>query len=787
MKKIVSDVRVRIAAYIAGILATIILAGSIGGMVLMYGFGSKEDALEQGYQSIAANYMMYALDKYWDSPEEVIETLENTNLYYKICDYISMSGTDSYQNANVIYSNVPDGYEMKNAYQVTGERSVYYRYNINSMMGALSGAYCYGSGSHYLYTKVLNLTYNPNDSMFYIRTNAGYFLVEYLMIREAGLYYNYLIEEIDGKTCYYDANAGKIFDITTITTWSEICLGYNTETEQHIVYTEDDIFEFVDILEDGAVIDENRIDREYYTDGEFLYYSNKNAQVYTVVSDVAPELTKDDLFMEWNQAISSLYAFEHVAIYMAVLAGVLLIICIAVLIYGATDEREKLKLRHKIPLCIYLVVIVLVEIGIFALEVGVSDFYHANMPNVSIEVAIFVVATLIAAMITPILNMLSNVAVRIKTKTLYRYSELYYLCKPFVLMAGYARENVSLFWKVTIGTLVIDVFEIGFIWLWFEQFSYIYYNRFIYVVLVIYKFIQLLLIVCIAMQMHRLKKGSERIASGDFTESIDTKKMFWEFKKHGENINKMREGIKVAVESQLKSERLKTELITNVSHDIKTPLTSIINYVDLIKKEELTDPTLCEYVDVLDRQSARLKKLIEDLMEASKASTGNVKVETEECDITVLLTQVVGEFEERLAVNNLETVILKPEEKVLVLADGRHMWRVLDNLMNNICKYSLPNSRVYVQVTSVADDVQIQFKNISKSQLNISSDELMERFVRGDSSRNTEGSGLGLSIAQSLVELMQGSMKLEIDGDLFKVTLRFPIYHKPEAIEEITN
>ena len=280
--------------------------------------------------------------------------------------------------------------------------------------------------------------------------------------------------------------------------------------------------------------------------------------------------------------------------------------------------------------------------------------------------------------------------------------------------------------------------------------------------------------VWILYQVQQLHEGSKRIAAGDLANPVDTSKMFWKFKEHGENINKVSEGIQLAVNERMKSEHFKTELITNVSHDIKTPLTSIINYVDLIKKEELQDEKVQSYVDVLDRQSARLKKLIEDLMEASKASTGNLTVNLEECDIEVLLTQVIGEFEERLHKNQLEVVVDKPDHPVKMMADGRHMWRVLDNLLNNACKYSLPGSRVYVSLQQNTNEAVIVFKNISKTALNIPSEELMERFVRGDSSRNTEGSGLGLSIAQSLTELMQGNMKLEIDGDLFKVTLRFP-------------
>ena len=197
-----------------------------------------------------------------------------------------------------------------------------------------------------------------------------------------------------------------------------------------------------------------------------------------------------------------------------------------------------------------------------------------------------------------------------------------------------------------------------------------------------------------------------------------------------------------------------------------------------MKKQGITDATMLEYMDVLDRQSARLKKLIEDLMEASKASTGNLTVNWEKMDVTVLLTQVVGEFEERLNAKGLELIVDSPNPPIYIRADGRHLWRVFDNLMNNICKYAQTGTRVYINMSSLAPEanqVSIVFRNISASQLNISSEELMERFVRGDSSRNTEGSGLGLSIAQSLTELMHGTLELNVDGDLFKVILQFPL------------
>jgi len=230
-----------------------------------------------------------------------------------------------------------------------------------------------------------------------------------------------------------------------------------------------------------------------------------------------------------------------------------------------------------------------------------------------------------------------------------------------------------------------------------------------------------------------------------------------------------------AVEERMKSERMKTELITNVSHDIKTPLTSIINYSDLIAKETDDPAKVREYTEVLTRQSVRLKKLIEDLIEASKASTGNLEVLLAPCESNVLLSQAAGEYEAKMKEHNLELVVSQPDHPVMIMADGRRLWRVFDNLLNNICKYAQEGTRVYLSLTETSSGAEISFKNTSRQQLNITADELKERFVRGDSSRNTEGNGLGLSIAQSLTELQKGTMELCVDGDLFKVTLKFPM------------
>ncbi|MGN0344617.1 MAG: sensor histidine kinase [Lachnospiraceae bacterium] len=277
------------------------------------------------------------------------------------------------------------------------------------------------------------------------------------------------------------------------------------------------------------------------------------------------------------------------------------------------------------------------------------------------------------------------------------------------------------------------------------------------------------------LQMYHLQEGGKTLAQGDLESKIDTSRMYWEFKKHGDHLNAIGDGMNAAVAERMKSERFKTELITNVSHDIKTPLTSIINYVDLLGKEQLDNPKAQEYLDVLSRQSARLKKLIEDLIEASKASTGNLKVAMEVCDAQVTLVQTIGEYEEKLSQGQIELQIRKPDEPVRINADSRHLWRVFDNLMNNICKYAQPGTRAYVNLEREGDQARITFRNISREPLNISSEELMERFVRGDSSRSMEGNGLGLSIARSLTELMGGSLELTVDGDLFKVVLTFPV------------
>lgn len=273
----------------------------------------------------------------------------------------------------------------------------------------------------------------------------------------------------------------------------------------------------------------------------------------------------------------------------------------------------------------------------------------------------------------------------------------------------------------------------------------------------------------------RILKGLRKISEGDLQYKISLEKLKGDQREIAEKINSIGQGLDAAVENSLKNERMKTELITNVSHDIKTPLTSIINYVDLLKRENFTDPKICGYLDVLEQKAQRLKVLTEDVVEASKVSTGNISLEMVELNFSEMVQQAVGEFQERFRERKLNIVMTFDEVPMIIRADGRRLWRVLENVFNNTAKYAMEGTRVYVELHASGKMAVFAMKNISAQPLNISADELTERFIRGDVSRNTEGSGLGLSIAKSLTELQGGNFQLYLDGDLFKVLITFPV------------
>ncbi len=327
-------------------------------------------------------------------------------------------------------------------------------------------------------------------------------------------------------------------------------------------------------------------------------------------------------------------------------------------------------------------------------------------------------------------------------------------------------RNLPLLWKTALVMAGVFFLEMLFVLAGYGSVDGIF---------VIMKAVELLAALYIALNLRTLQKGGEKLARGDFSSPIDTRYLIGDFKRYGQELNDVQSGLEQAVQEQMKAEHLKTELITNVSHDIKTPLTSIVNYVDLLKKEDMPSPAAREYIAVLDRQSHRLKKLTEDLVEASKASSGALNVELQPTDVNVLLSQIEGEYQERLAACHLTLVTQPPAPGTMIQADSRLLSRVMDNLVSNVCKYAMENTRVYVTAAVRDGQAVISFKNVSRDELNISPDELMERFVRGDASRHSEGSGLGLSIARSLVQLQGGTFALSIDADLFRADIVFPL------------
>lgn len=285
----------------------------------------------------------------------------------------------------------------------------------------------------------------------------------------------------------------------------------------------------------------------------------------------------------------------------------------------------------------------------------------------------------------------------------------------------------------------------------------------------------LLLLSCEILRLSRLLQAGKAMAEGDLDRKIDLDGLHGHLLTHAEHLNRIGEGMNTAVEERLRSEHTKAELFTNISHDLKTPLTSLINYSDLIGQTPCGDPAITEYAQALHRQSQKLKRLIDDLVELSKSTTGSVTLDLAPCETGVFLHQMAGEYEQRMKDCGLEPVVRVPDRSLVIRADGLRLWRIMDNLMGNVCKYALSGTRVYLSLEERENNAVFIFRNTSRDVLDRSAQELMERFVRGDASRSAEGSGLGLAIAQSLTQLMGGTFRLDVDGDLFKVTLSFPL------------
>ena len=520
---------------------------------------------------------------------------------------------------------------------------------------------------------------------------------------------------------------------------------------------------------------------------EALAERNKRIVVTLTVNSSLPK--EDEYALIYHQA-EQLYDNRNVIPVICCTGTILALLCFIFLLCSAGHKNGREGITpsaiHEIHLDVYTVV---VAVGAFTglyLAFGWIGMNLSNMINLIVLVVLF------AAEVIWCTLYFMELAIRLKMGKWWQNTILYRVFRFFGrfckrVFRGIVKliRGIPMVWRTALLCLAVCVVEFfGLILFYNDRVVLLFFWA-------IEKFILCGAITFVALMCKELQEGSEALADGDLNYKLDTSHMVLSFKEHGENLNSIGEGISAAVEQRMKSEHLKTELITNVSHDIKTPLTSIINYADLIGKEVSGDAKdtrdgagtetaqereqhISEYAEVLLRQSQKLKKLLDDLLEASKATTGNLEVHPEVCDVSVLLSQAVGEYGQRFADKQLETIVKQPEETVKVMADGRHLWRVFDNLLNNIYKYAQAGSRVYLNVEHDGQNANIIFRNMSAYPLEMSPEELEERFTRGDRSRHMEGNGLGLSIAKSLTELQKGDMEIVTDGDLFKVVITLP-------------
>lgn len=509
----------------------------------------------------------------------------------------------------------------------------------------------------------------------------------------------------------------------------------------------------------------------YETNQEYIEENNtgKNLKEYDIYTSYNQAKTEQSFnFLSTQEMYQFVTSHQKLPAY-ALSISLILLTIIAIYLFWAIGHRKgeegiSINLIDKLPYeVVFLMFCCIIPMFIAIVENSITETF--NYIFITITIISYIICYVITAVLT--ITTIKRIKARQFWKSFFTYKVIKWIAnkiRKFEDEIKNKTENTKkIFWYywgfVLVSSILLSTFVTGIsililiaFWIW------VYYK--------LRKYVR---------QEDNIKDTLKKIYGGDTDVHINEEELDGVLKQMAIYINDIAGGFKNAIEESLKSERLKTELITNVSHDIKTPLTSIINYVDLLKKEDIKDEKVKEYIEILDNKSQRLKKLTEDLVEASKASSGNVKLNIESINIKELINQTIGEFKDRLEKRNLKIEVDMPIEDVKISADNRYMYRIMENLFGNISKYAQENSRVYVDVKKTNKKIDISIKNISKDKLNISSDELMQRFVRGDKSRYTEGSGLGLSIAKSLTELQKGTFDIIIDGDLFKVVMEWNI------------
>ena len=502
-------------------------------------------------------------------------------------------------------------------------------------------------------------------------------------------------------------------------------------------------------------------------------YTTTNINDFEILASYKENVLKTNYIEEIDSIMQNLSGFENY-IYIAIpISAIGAVICIVYLCFaiGNSKKSEKIELNYfdKIFYEILLTIdVILISIILIPFAAGNAYYEYFNINLISIILTCYILIYGVCA------TLFNTTVKRIKAKQFWNttitgkiviwcwkkskniLTKIYKFCKNAI---DNIPENKKIILYIILFTVAIIINT---------HFSVI--GMIFDLILILYTFNYII------KKFNSYKKIESKLKDmyeGKNTAELKESEVETEFRDSVKYINDISNGFENAIEESMKSERLKTELITNVSHDIKTPLTSIINYVDLLKEEEIDNEKANEYIEILDMKSQRLKKLIEDLVEASKASSGAIKLNMENINVVELFKQAIGEFQDKFQNKGLSIITNYEKEYIYIKADSRYLYRVIENLFSNITKYALEASRVYIDIETEENKVKISVKNISKERLNISEEELMQRFVRGDKSRTTEGSGLGISIAKSLVELQNGTFKLKIDGDLFKVEIKF--------------
>ena len=521
--------------------------------------------------------------------------------------------------------------------------------------------------------------------------------------------------------------------------------------------------------EDGVIVGKSATN-----DIEYVTAHIEDFQIYTSYTPKFTENSNQALSNEFIEILKPYQTVIYVLVPISTMMTILILLYLSISI-GHKKGVEGISTTDfdKIPLEIILGI----GVAIFAI-IMLMTFGGTTPSDISLEVSLIVTAYFSIYIVIAII--FDTFVRRLKAKTFWKSTIIgkifKQLGKLFSKLEKFFKElkGTSKFFDKTTKKFILDcviaiVFVIIILLIFHEDLVFTAVLETVIVVIFIFRLLKAIA------DYDKIEEKLKEMYEGNNNDTLERKEFLPEFYQSVDYINDISNGFERAIQDRIKSERLKTELITNVSHDIKTPLTSIINYVDLLKKEDIKNEKANEYIEILDSKSQRLKKLIEDLVEASKVSTGNVKLKLEKINIIELLNQAIGEFEDKFEAKKLEIILDSKESEIYILADSRYMYRIIENLFSNISKYALENSRVYIDIIKKSNQVYIEMKNISKEKLNISAEELMQRFVRGDKSRTTEGSGLGISIAQNLTEIQKGVFNLKLDGDLFRVELIFNV------------